>query len=104
MTFLFVSVDSIHNEYVKICTERPAMKSVYCTTADKFGLKYLYPSKEMWDLSTMIIDNQEYYVPSNAEDILDIIYGDYMTVPPLESRLKEMMMFYKELKHAKTEG
>lgn len=101
--YCFVSLDKIHEEYVRICNNNPALSSVYCTTADKFGKKYIYPSREMWELESIVIDGNEYYIPSNAEDILTIIYGDYMKIPSLEARLHEMMMFYKELKHARIE-
>ena len=95
------SVENMHQEYLSICQSHPLTGSVFCTSADIFGKNKIFPTKEMWNIKDILFNGQIFSIPSNAEDILAITYGNYKDVPPLNSRVNEVMQHYLLLLQAK---
>ena len=47
---------------------------------------WVYPVKSIFPLTTIKFENIEFPAPCNPDSVLKILYGDYMTLPPVEER------------------
>jgi lipopolysaccharide cholinephosphotransferase len=85
-------------EYNTLCNMYPAKTSKSCISADIHAAESEAQVDVVWD--TMLINTAigQFRIPPKYNEILKKIYGDYMSVPPLENRIKEMMYHYAILK------
>lgn len=104
LKYMFSSLQQLDEEYLSICNQNPVKDSVFCTTADRFGITYLYPTKEMWELIPREIDGFEYMIPSNYDEILRVVYGDYNSFPTLDKRINDVVYFQRQLEGARTDS
>ena len=95
------SIEDMHREYQSICSNHPVNGSILSIEADIFAKDMIFPSKEMWQLKSMNLNGIEFLIPADPDAILPITYKNYKQIPPLESRLKELLWRYEELQHAK---
>lgn len=98
---LMDSTEKMHQEFLSICSNHPVQGSIFCTTADSYGKNKIYPVKEMWSVKDIFIEGHNLLISSHAEDILEITYVNYKDIPPLSSRIKEVMNHHKLLLNAK---
>lgn len=57
----------------------------YLTDVSGFGF-IQFSSDDIFPLKRMSFENKEFLVPNNYDKILRQIYGDYMTLPPVDKR------------------
>lgn len=52
-----------------------------------YGMKAIFDSSIFYNTTTLIFENEEFLVPAKYEEYLNIIYGDYMKLPPIEKQV-----------------
>ena len=94
---LFKSLAAIDKEYRSLCRQYPTEGATYCISADNYADWRDYPSKLMWKTKVVETSFGEIRVPVHYDELLRIMYGDYMKVPPIEERIKEVMYNYHRI-------
>ena len=64
-------------------------KYVHCTNTSFDWMRNLYPENTWDDYKLVDFENIKSYIPINYDSYLRICYGDYMDLPPVESRRAE---------------
>lgn len=90
--------ESIFKQYNDLCEKYSLSGTRYCVSADQFGHKRYYINAELWDLMELKLDGETFFVSKQYDKILTMTYGDYMSVPTLQSRINELLHGYKGLK------
>lgn len=90
------SLDDISYTYNEICMKYKSKESDYCVSADQFSDWYIFP-KSIWNTTTISVSEVEFRIPADYQSILEMLYGDYSTVPPLANRIKELIYHLKKL-------
>lgn len=98
LLYVGYSLKKAEETYVKLCEKYPAKKSAICVSADSFADWYEFPSNILWDTELIETRNGTFRIPKEYSKILKIEYGDYMSIPPIESRFHEMIVHYNRLK------
>lgn len=93
MQFLFKNVEAMQKEYESICSKYPAKTSSVCVSADVFATWYEFP-QNIWQTELLELPMGIFRIPTCYKEILNIVYGDYMKIPPLEDRLEEIKRNY----------
>lgn len=99
--YLFISEERIQREYNAICNKYPARNSKLLVSADSFADWYEFDSETIYNTELITTEYGEFRIPKQYDELLKKMYGDYMKVPPLENRIKEMLFHYKRLKNIK---
>ena len=92
---LFASVSSIEKEYNSLCSTYSSSTSTYCISADTFATGKQIPSALLQETKLAECDHGTFRIPVHYEEILELFYKDYKSVPPLESRIKEVLKYHK---------
>jgi lipopolysaccharide cholinephosphotransferase len=79
--------------------ERNAKISFTVEDADVWGIITAYKIRwfeqsDVFPLKKYVFEDYEFYGPNDADSLLRKIYGDYMTLPPVEER----RIHYSEIK------
>lgn len=93
---MIFSLDKINNSYELICSKYSAKDSEYCILADQFSDWYKF-SNEIWNTIDINIGGMKFKIPANYEYVLKELYGDYLILPPLANRIKELKFHLKYL-------
>lgn len=99
--YLFTPEERIQKEYDAICNKYPAKDSKLLVSADSFADWYEFDSEMIYFTELISTDCGEFRIPKQYDALLKKMYGDYMKVPPLENRIREMQFHYKRLKSIK---
>ncbi len=94
----FTNVKAIRQEYSKLCTAYSSAASTYCISADIFATWKDIPSALLWETKLVQCGYGTVRVPVHYEKLLELMYGDYRTVPPLESRIREVINHHRRIK------
>ena len=97
MPFLFTSVSKANEEYKKLCSEYSSAESTYCISADSFATWKEIPSALLWETKLAECDYGEIRIPVHYKELLEMFYGDYMAVPPLERRIGEVVTHHRRI-------
>lgn len=94
---LFVSVKKLRSKYNELCQSYPISESDICVEADSFADWYEIPKEYL--IKTELMDTQigTFRVSSSYKELLTIWYRDYMSVPPIENRIREVVRNTKRL-------
>lgn len=92
---LHLSIDDISHLYYAICSKYKSKESDYSVSADIFSDWYIFP-KNIWKTMTINISGVEFRIPVDYQSILTMEYGDYLAIPPLAHRIKELMHHYRK--------
>lgn len=92
------SVSKLHEKYILLCSKFSVFKTSKSVNANGFAGKYYIPSELIRETILLKIGDTEYRVPKHYKELLTLLFKDYMTVPCLERRLKEMLSSYAKLK------
>lgn len=98
MPAAFRSLAKIQREYEELCGRYSADDSTYLVSADSFAGWYEIPSTWLRETELTEVDGRQYRIPIHYDQLLQLIYGDYMSVPPLEGRIREVMRSYSRIK------
>lgn len=82
---------SIQNEYEDLCRRYPIDGSTYLVSADSYAEWYEFPTAWLKETELAKAEGCQYRVPTHRDELLHLIYGDYMSVPPLEDRIREVI-------------
>lgn len=96
---IFDSNEAILNEYHNITLDCKLKEANYLISADRFADWYKFQPDLFDNMKILKTKDGEFFIPNNYDKVLTQIYGDYMKLPPLEVRLKEMIRHYKYLKN-----
>ena len=89
--------DDILRRYNRIATQYPIEKSQRYCLADRFSDWYDFPSCTVFDTILKNTTMGEFRIPREYDCILKKEYGNYMSVPSLESRMTEFKRHYNFL-------
>lgn len=96
MRSFFVNITQNTQDYFELCNRHPAISSEYCVSADQFSDWYLFP-KTIWNTDVVTVKGIPLRVPKDYDSMLKLVYGDYNNIPPVESRIKELVFHYKKI-------
>ena len=99
LPLLFTSLDKIDKEYKKMCEKYSSFGSTVCISADSYAEWADYPTELLWD--TEIVDTAygQIRIPVHYKELLELEYGDYLSIPSLEDRIGEVQKNYRRIKH-----
>ena len=88
-------LSKINKKHDFLCNQYPLNQASQCMIVATNAV--ISPTAELWD--TMLLQTQEgeFRITKNYEQILQMMYGDYKKIYPLENRLNEMMGHYRHL-------
>lgn len=91
---------------IKVCSSLSVYKTKYsaCIVWGLYGKGEVQPSSSFINLDKMRFGNRELPVPSGWHDYLTGIYGDYMTLPPIEKRKQHLKHASSMIAPLKTES
>ena len=94
---LFVSVKKLRSKYNELCQSYPIPESDICVEADSFADWYEIPKEYL--INTVLMETKigTFRVSSNYKELLTIWYKDYMSMPPIEKRIEEVVRNTKRL-------
>lgn len=95
---MFSSSDDIARKYFLLSLKYKIKEADYLISADRFSDWYKFTPDIFKDTKIISTQDGEFIIPENYAEILKQIYGDYMQLPSLETRLKDMLKHYKNLK------
>ena len=91
LLFSIIPLSLISKKYYELCNEFPVSKAKVCITADLFADWYNIPTSLITETRLMTVDYGEVRIPNNYDEMLKIVYGDYMRIPELNNRLEEVI-------------
>ncbi|HFI0237267.1 TPA: phosphorylcholine transferase LicD [Streptococcus suis] len=91
LRYLFRDVERDYKKFEKLCSMYGLEESSYATTADIFATWYEIPTKNVLSIEKMQTLEGEFCVPTSYKHLLSLLYGDYLKVPALENRIKELL-------------
>lgn len=92
------SLKKLNSEYTSLCTRYKAYDSKICISADSYADWREYPSEILWETELVSTDFGEIRIPVHYDELLKLMYGKYMDIPPLENRIHEVMHNYHRIK------
>lgn len=95
---MFTSSESIAKKYFLLSSKYKMQEADYLISADRFSDWYKFKPDMFKNTKFISTHDGEFIIPENYAEILQQIYGDYMRVPSLETRVKDMLRHYKNLK------
>lgn len=98
LPFLCAKVSNITKEYERLCSLYSSSDSTYCLSADSFATWKEIPSRILWDTKLVECAYGTIRIPVHYDELLKLMYGDFMTIPSLERRINEVINSYKRIK------
>lgn len=95
---IFKSLKKINKEYNTLCSMYSSSTSTYCVSADVFATAITLPASLLNETMLLECNYGTVRVPIQYEELLNLIYKDYKTVPPLKSRIEEVISNHKRIK------
>lgn len=95
LKLLKMPLTQIEKRFRNMCSQYPLQESKTCGVIG--DNKITLPTDLLWDTMLYETENGIFRVTKNYEQILQIMYGDYRRIYPLESRLQEMLGYYQRL-------
>lgn len=83
------SIKLLDRKYDKLCNLYKIDNAQELTTGDRFADWYIFPNS-MLQTKKIKIGSNEFNIPKNYEEVLNIIYGNYKEILPIEKRFNEM--------------
>ncbi len=95
---LFWSLKYIEREYKRLCGLYSSYDASFCVTADTFASNREIPTNLLWETKLVRCSYGEVRIPIHYKELLNLIYGDYQNIPPLSSRINEVLFHYERIK------
>lgn len=97
LLYIFNSAQRNQDKFLELCNMYATQTSQNNITADTFSKDYLFDSQGIWDMIEITTRDGIYKISSQYNEALTHVYGDYLKVPPLEARIKEVVRHYDRL-------
>ena len=88
--YLFISQKRAEEEYDRRCRQYRLEETDYCAPATIDGEKCIYLTKNLWNTEIVELPTGAFRITKDYDKTLRQYYGDYMKIPPLEDRLREL--------------
>ena len=98
LKMLPVSLEDIEKEYHSLCTKYDFDSAAYCISADVFAADASFPATAIKTTLQYATSQGSYAIPTGHDEILRLLYKNYMQAFPLENRIQEMTGHYQTLK------
>lgn len=92
------SLKKITKEYNTLCAMYSSSTSTYCISADVFATAETIPSSILNETCLIECSYGIARIPVQYEKLLNLLYKDYKSVPPLKSRIDEVVTNHKRIK------
>ena len=92
---LLFSLDYLVKKRDSICIRYKDRDKNFCIT--KYGGNFWKNQNRYESFANLVLhtfEDSEFYIPSDYDSILTNLYGDYMTLPPLEKRQNHVIVEY----------
>ena len=85
-----------HQQICNICKEHPfgstkRCSSLVCMEANRDNKQEIFPTEDFSDYILLPFEDQQFYVASGYDNILTVIFGDYMKIPPKEKQVSHII-------------
>lgn len=97
MRYSSISCNRAEKEFYNRCNKFKMNETTYCIPATNSAGKYIFNTNHFWDTELIDLSEGTFRVTKYYDEVLKIIYKDYMKVPALKSRIEEVLVHYKEL-------
>ena len=89
-----------HQQICNICKEYPfgstkRCSSLVCMEANRDNKQEIFPTEDFSDYMLLPFEDQQFYVASGYDNILTVIFGDYMKIPPKEKQVSHLFLQWK---------
>ena len=98
MKYSMKKIEDLKNEYEKLCQMYPIDKSDYLVSADVFADWYEFPRSLFEETELFHTVDGTFRIPKQYEEVLTLVYKDYMNIPDLDTRIREVMTHFNYLK------
>ena len=98
MKYSMKKTEDLKNEYEKLCQMYPIDKSDYLVSADVFADWYEFPRILFEETELFHTVDGTFRIPKQYAELLTLVYKDYMSIPDLDTRIREVMTHYNYLK------
>lgn len=98
MKYSMKKTEDLKNEYEKLCQMYPIDKSDYLVSADVFADWYEFPRILFEETELFHTVDGTFRIPKLYAELLTLVYKDYMSIPDLDTRIREVMTHYNYLK------
>lgn len=98
MKYSMKKIEDLKNEYEKLCQMYPIDKSDYLVSADVFADWYEFPKILFEETELFHTVDGTFRIPKQYAELLTLVYKDYMNIPDLDTRIREVMTHFNYLK------
>lgn len=91
-------IPKLRTEYYSLCKLESLFKSKECIHGDAFAADYVFPTEILYPTILFKTDSGEFRIPKNYEKALKLMYGDYLSIPPLNNRIEEIRVHLHRLR------
>ena len=98
MKYSMKKIEDLKNEYEKLCQMYPIDKSDYLVSADVFADWYEFPRILFEETELFHTVDGTFRIPKQYAELLTLVYKDYMNIPDLDIRIREVMTHFNYLK------
>lgn len=98
MKYSMKKIEDLKNEYEKLCQMYPIDKSDYLVSADVFADWYEFPRILFEKTELFHTVDGTFRIPKQYAELLTLVYKDYMNIPDLDTRIREVMTHFNYLK------
>lgn len=98
MKYSMKKIEDLKNEYEKLCQMYPIDKSDYLVSADVFAGWYEFPRILFEETELFHTVDGTFRIPKQYAELLTLVYKDYMNIPDLDTRIREVMTHFNYLK------
>lgn len=98
MKYSMKKIEDLKNEYEKLCQMYPIDKSDYLVSADVFADRYEFPRILFEETELFHTVDGTFRIPKQYAELLTLVYKDYMNIPDLDTRIREVMTHFNYLK------
>lgn len=96
--YLGYKISKLRTEYNSLCTKETIFQTKECIHGDAFAADYIFPLETLYPTILFKTETGEFRIPKNYEKTLQLMYGNYLTIPPLESRIEEIRVHLHRLR------
>ena len=97
--YIYPPLTLLETRMMELCSKYDIDSSRYCISVDDESCKRKYLTKDILDTILITVGDDTFRVPRNYQSVLSDIYGNYLSVPSLNSRISELLYSYNNFKY-----